>query len=122
MVSSQFGRCDNRSVVDLKRVSSIHGEVNHVSLAVLPKATGISDARIRIWSKKLDSARSKKSFRVFQVDNNTDNRILIPSGCQKQQLNNSQAPLLFRYADGRAGLEIQAAQLTPELMCILALC
>lgn len=93
-----------------------------VSLAVLRKVTGITDTRIRIWSKKIDTAQSKKSFRVFQVENNTDNRISIPSQFQKQQPNNSQAPLLFRYADGRAVLEIQAAQLTPELMRILALC
>ena len=93
-----------------------------VSLAVLRKATGISDTRIRIWSKKLDTAQSKKSFRVFQVENNSEHKFAIPTQFQKQQLNNSQAPLLFRYADGRAVLEIQPSQLTPELMRILALC
>lgn len=93
-----------------------------VSLAVLRKVTGISDTRIRIWTKKNESAPSKKSFRVFQVENNTDNRISIPLQFQTKKLNNFQAPLLFRYAEGRAVLEIQAAQLTPELMRILTLC
>ena len=93
-----------------------------VSLAVLRKVTGITDTRIRIWSKKIESAQSKKSFRVFQVENNSEHKFAVPMQFQAKKLNNFQAPLLFRYAEGRAVLEIQAAQLTPELMRILTLC
>jgi hypothetical protein len=89
-----------------------------VTFAKIRKATDIQGVTIRSWAEKIDKPRQKRSFRILNVVSD-----LPESGENPSSLSSSkETPLVFRYGQGLATLEVLPSQLNPELMRILALC
>jgi len=89
-----------------------------VTFAKIRDATQIQSVTIRSWARKFDRTQQKRAFRILNVVSDEPKpsvRALGPADFKE-------IPLVFRYGQGHATLEILPAQLTPELMRILALC
>jgi hypothetical protein len=89
-----------------------------VTFAKIRKATEIQGVSIRSWAKKIDKPRQKRSFRILNVVSDLPESGENPSSPSSSK----ETPLVFRYGQGLATLEVLPSQLNPELMRILALC
>ena len=95
-----------------------------VSFATIRRATEIQSSTIRGWGEKFALPQQDRKFRILKVV--SDGSRLVENAEASPTIEDKSfpkvAPLVFRYGQGHATLEISPDQLTPELMKILALC
>ena len=93
-----------------------------VSLSKIRKKSGVQSSTVYCWAKNFNITAKQRSFRVLTVLNADAPDYKEQGKSTSRELVSSEKPLVFRYAQGHAVLEIPASQLTPELMRLLTLC
>ena len=94
-----------------------------VTFAQIRKATEIQSLTIRGWADLFEKPQQKRAFRVLNVVSDQPRFGETPSApADSKEEPTKESPLVFRYGQGHATLEILPSQLTSELMRILALC